>query len=215
MAKKSKQTAAVRKTSAEPAPKISKGQAQKAKLLAAATKLLARHGLEGASFQMIADACGISQSAVLYHYPSKSDLLEEVMKAILLNNHSYVEGALSDADDGLERVRKYFRATLEWKSKHLEEAQIVLLLYYSTTIEARFQRFYALIVQNVRTRLTGYLLAAQREHLLKKNIDISLVVELLHEAIIGGIINGFALSNPNAYNDKLLAKWDHLLRSLT
>lgn len=201
------------KTAASPV-KPSKGQIQKAKIIDSATKLLARHGLEGTSFQTIADTCGLSQSAVLYHYPSKPDLIEGVMTEILVTNRSYIESALKLEDDGLSRIRKYFRQSLKWKTENRDQAQIVLLLYFYAGFEPRFQRFYSLIIENARTRLSGYLLAAKREKLYSKKINVAEVSQLLHEAVIGGMINNIIESDVKKADQMTYRKWDLLLTSL-
>jgi TetR/AcrR family transcriptional regulator len=55
----------------------------RSQVLAAATRLFARHGFEGTPLQLIADEVGVSKPAVLHHFPSKEDLRRAVLDAIL------------------------------------------------------------------------------------------------------------------------------------
>ncbi|WP_286346801.1 TetR/AcrR family transcriptional regulator [Frondihabitans sucicola] len=47
--------------------------------MAAARDVFASHGYRSGSLQEVADRCGISQSAVLHHFPAKEDLLLAVL----------------------------------------------------------------------------------------------------------------------------------------
>lgn len=44
-------------------------------ILDAAVRLIADTGLEGLSFETLADAVGLSKSGIIYHFPSRHDLL--------------------------------------------------------------------------------------------------------------------------------------------
>jgi AcrR family transcriptional regulator len=52
---------------------------RRAAIIAAARDVFAAHGFRSGSVQDIADGCGISQSAVLHHFPTKEDLLLAVL----------------------------------------------------------------------------------------------------------------------------------------
>lgn len=52
---------------------------RRAAIIAAARTVFASHGYRSGSVQEVADRCGISQSAVLHHFPAKEDLLLAVL----------------------------------------------------------------------------------------------------------------------------------------
>lgn len=52
---------------------------RRAGIIAAAREVFASHGYRSGSVQEVADRCGISQSAVLHHFPAKEDLLLAVL----------------------------------------------------------------------------------------------------------------------------------------
>lgn len=65
-------------------------------IVAAAARLYARRGFQGASVAELAEACGTSKSLVYHYFPSKDDILYEVMAAHL--------DALVDAADDAMRI---------------------------------------------------------------------------------------------------------------
>ena len=58
-----------------------KSAARRRELVAAATSLFGRTGYRGATMLQIAEACGISRTGLLHHFPTKESLLEAVLQA--------------------------------------------------------------------------------------------------------------------------------------
>jgi len=80
-----------------------KGRASREKILEAANRAFAEHGYRGASLAAIADSVGLSQPGLLHHFPSKEELLWEVLRlrherdvervaAVTAERASYLEG---------------------------------------------------------------------------------------------------------------------------
>ena len=61
-------------------------------IVAAATRLYARQGFQGASVADLAKACATSKSLIYHYFPSKEDILYEVMAA-------HLEALVDAADD--------------------------------------------------------------------------------------------------------------------
>ena len=53
------------------------------RLILEATRLFVERGFDGTSMREIADACGVTKAALYYHYPSKSDLLLDIVHTYL------------------------------------------------------------------------------------------------------------------------------------
>lgn len=53
------------------------------RLLDTALELFTRHGVEGTSLQMIADAMGVTKAAVYYHFKTKDEITEAVAEPVL------------------------------------------------------------------------------------------------------------------------------------
>ena len=57
-----------------------KGRARREEILQAANRAFADHGYRGASLAAIAESVGLSQPGLLHHFPSKEELLWEVLR---------------------------------------------------------------------------------------------------------------------------------------
>ena len=71
-----------------------RGEARE-RVVQAAVRLIARHGVEGTSLQMIADELGVTKAAVYHQFQTKEDIVVAVVRPIF--------GELLDAVDAAER----------------------------------------------------------------------------------------------------------------
>ena len=60
------------------------------RLLETALELFTRHGVEGTSLQMIADALGVTKAAVYYHFKTKDEITEAVTEPALRRDRKSV-----------------------------------------------------------------------------------------------------------------------------
>jgi AcrR family transcriptional regulator len=63
-------------------------------IVAAAARLYAKSGFQGASVSDLAERCGTSKSLIYHYFPSKDDILYEVMAA-------HLDGLVDAADDAM------------------------------------------------------------------------------------------------------------------
>lgn len=83
-----------------------KSEASRQQVLDAAVEALARDGIQGTSVQDIADAAGLSKGAVHYHFESKDDLLERVLKQCCDRIEKRITAALDEPGLPMERIRR-------------------------------------------------------------------------------------------------------------
>ena len=55
-------------------------EARREEILETATRLISERGYNGVTLQEVADACGMAKSGVLHHFPSKDNLLVELLR---------------------------------------------------------------------------------------------------------------------------------------
>lgn len=76
-------------------PEAENSEATSARFVAAALDLFLEHGFNGTSLQMIGSRLGVSKAAVSYHFRSKEELLEAVVKPAFDDLRALLEEAES------------------------------------------------------------------------------------------------------------------------
>jgi AcrR family transcriptional regulator len=94
------------------------GAERKAQIVAATLRLVAEHGLAGASMSRIAEAVGISNAALYRHFPSREDILIAAHDALVERVFAWLN--YSKAPDVTDRLREMGRTHAELFSKDIE-----------------------------------------------------------------------------------------------
>lgn len=200
----------------KPRPETRKGGNTRQKILQAAVKLAARHGFAETSFQMVADEIGLSQSAVLYHFPDKHALFAALVEAIIARNHETVNGLMDIRDGAGRRLLKHCLGNVLWARRYRgSDAQVLLLLYYLAGRGGEFSALFSRMIAAGRERILAHLLAGTREGLFKVAGDPAVAAETLQDALFGAML--YAASAPPGGPDggTLVKKWADLVAALT
>jgi TetR/AcrR family transcriptional regulator len=83
-------------------------------ILAAATRAFGEHGYDGTSLNDIADAVGIRRQSLLHHFPSKTNLYQEVFARAVLDFGVRVDEALQGPREGWRLVDHVLDAAFEF-----------------------------------------------------------------------------------------------------
>jgi len=81
-----------------PGTRQRRGRKRRAEILHVARKLFAQHGFRGTSLAMLAEEIGITDAGLLYHFPSKNDLLLAVLEETDHEQETRMAGDLNTAD---------------------------------------------------------------------------------------------------------------------
>ena len=88
----------------------------KSKILDVAQDLIQRLGVNAMSYHHISEAVGIRKASIHHHFPSKEDLLEEVLKRYQLGFTKIVDQIIDSDLSPTTKLRRYmglFEATLQ------------------------------------------------------------------------------------------------------
>jgi AcrR family transcriptional regulator len=184
---------------------------RQSQILNQALKLFSAQGFQNTSLQQVADDCGISQSAIFYYYPSKDVLLKALVSKILANNHTLVAKMMQDKDTNQKRIEKIFVGNLDWALAFPQEAQVIFLLYYSASVDTVFCDIYKTILTNIRLRIYELLKAGVVKGEFSKTLDCKSTAELLHDALLGGIVNIVATQGGKSLRNACIKKWRSLI----
>lgn len=200
----------------KPRPETKKGGNTRQKILLAAIKLAARHGFAETSFQMVADEIGLSQSAVMYHFPDKNSLFAELVETIVRHNHEVVSGLMDIRDDAGRRLLKHCLGNALWALRYREsDAQVLLLLYYLAGRGGEFSGLFTRMIDVGRERLLEHLLAGVREGLFTLKADPASVAETLQDALFGAMLYAASAPGGKPGRAELEAKWAGFITALT
>ncbi len=89
-----------------------------------AVEVLAREGLD-ASMSRVADALGVNRTTLLYHFPSRSQIVETALEALLIEQAQAVIAAIEEHSHPIDRLYAQVRAVHAFH--HGREARIVFL----------------------------------------------------------------------------------------
>lgn len=173
-----------------------------------AIETFASTGFQDTSFQKIADALGLSQSAVLHHFRSKEALLEAALRHIVAHNQSLVERAKKPMDPAIVRLQKHFYGNADWAVKFRPEAQVILMLYAMAGHSPALATLYETVAVNGRARVVELVAAAIREGDFRDDLDAEGLGTLLHDMLVGGIIAVICLPKPETELRRTKKRWE-------
>ena len=101
------------------------GHLRRGEILEAAERIFIADGYEGATIRKIADAVGVSSTALYMHFPDKSRILQEIcertLRVLLARNSEIAAKPL----DPVVRVRMMLEAYMLWGLEHPNTYQLV------------------------------------------------------------------------------------------
>ena len=197
-------------------PETTKGEQTRRKIVLSAIKLAARHGFADASFQMVADDVGLSQSAVMYHFRDKNALLEELVRTIISHNHETVSALMDPADGAGRRLLKHCLGNVVWALRsRKQDGQILLLLYYLAGRGGGFAEVFKEMIAKGRERISEHLLAGVREGLFELKGDPAAVTETIQDALFGAMLYAASAPDGAVTAAELEKKWGDFVFALT
>lgn len=109
-----------------------RGQERRDELVQFATKRFAENGFHPTSVSEIVDGVGVGKGVFYWYFPSKDDLLLEILRDALYDLRATQELAMAGATDPLHRLELGIRASLTWSAANPD---ILRLAMFSWTEE--------------------------------------------------------------------------------
>lgn len=109
----------------ENAPKVrsvrkpkGEGHARRGEILAAAEQIFVAHGYEGATIRKIADAVGVSSTALYLHFRDKAEILEEICSEAFSSLLASSREISATEADPLVKLRRLMKGYLNFGFQH-------------------------------------------------------------------------------------------------
>jgi AcrR family transcriptional regulator len=178
-------------SASRPSRRVADKARSRARILAAATRLIAEHGLESLSFAEIAAAAGISRPLIYFHFKDRDQLFHEaVARANEMLYERFVE-AVAAHKTGLEQIVALGRAYQVFFEQHPRE--FALMSCYGTkkvnaarpsAVEAKIM----LCDQAIMTLMTEVLTRGRKDGSLRRDLGESLPTALCLWAFTHGLL---------------------------
>ena len=150
-------------------------------ILAAAREIFLEKGFERASVGEIAAKVGVVESLVYAYFPSKRDLLNEVLRGMY-------EPLISDIDNGFSRLQG-LRSRLRfliWRHLrvYIEEPQLTRLVLHEVRTGPEY---FGSVLHDLQVRYIEFLMRTIREAVASGELPRDTDVELIRSMVYGGI----------------------------
>jgi len=168
---------------------MKKGDALKAKIVDKALKLFAKKGFHLVSFQLIADKLGVSQSAVINHFPDKTSLNLGIIQKVLEDNAQFVAGLDGIDDDSISRLKNYVYGNYKWALEKQDQVQILFSLIHLAGTHESYELLFSHLKLNAENKILEKLYSCFYEKRIdyKKQQLQGLAIQM-HNYFIGHVI---------------------------
>jgi AcrR family transcriptional regulator len=150
-------------------------------ILAAARETFMEKGFGGASVAEIAFKVGVVESLVYAYYPSKRDLLNEVLSAMYIP-------LIQDLEDGFSRIKGVKSRLRFLIMRHLrvyvEEPGLSRLVLHEVRTGPEY---FKSVLHELHVRYTAFLVRTVKEAIAEKEISPDTDIEMLRSMVYGGI----------------------------
>jgi len=126
------------------------------RLLRAAEKLFAMHGVAGVSMRQIAQALGYSQTAAYRYFANKDEILVAMRAAALDRFCGHLEAAFDPARDARKNERAVGQAFLDFALKHPDTYR---LIFFTENLEEAIAPQFSATMTRFRATMTTYVQA--------------------------------------------------------
>lgn len=179
-----------------------------------ATRLFAERGFDGVSLQSIADAVGVRKPSLLYHFPSKDALRDEVMDRMLGHWEKELPRILAAAQTGKDRFKSGLGALVTFFTDNPDRARLVVREMLDQPGKVRdilgdqFQPWTRMI--------TDYIRMGQQAGSVRVDVDpegwVTQVVTMVIGTAACGPVTGSLVRRANGATPTLRSQIDELVR---
>lgn len=160
--------------------------AQKENILNAASQVFTEKGYQRSTTKAIAEAAGVSEGAIYYHFNSKKDLLVGVLDGLLGGSELEMENIPSDID-----FRTFYSATVRARTKNVQPSVTTLFSLISDVLTDKelaqylYQTKFSLLIKQSEDLMKKFISNGQIRQLdisltARMSIVLSLGIDLLY-----------------------------------
>ncbi|EMY33867.1 TetR family transcriptional regulator [Arthrobacter crystallopoietes BAB-32] len=193
-------------------PKIVDHDQRRMELVNATWRIIARHGMEGATMREIATEAGFANGALKPYFPTKDDLLAFAFGHVFNQTNARMAAATRGLS-GLGALRAFCREILPLDENRINEARIVIPFWQKALTDESKARLHDDAMEQWRTHLLQQLHEAREAGELRAEVGDEDIAGHLMNLVLGAQIT--AVLSPAHYSpDQLSAQLDGYLQLL-
>jgi TetR/AcrR family transcriptional regulator, cholesterol catabolism regulator len=178
----------------------------KQRIVSEGLRLFLRKGFRNTTINDIINAMGVSKGAFYWHFQSKNELLETIIK-------EFEETFLDRAIDAVTKTRGTFLRKFKYYHKYITEFALnhkELCMGFMTVSaelagnETDLERKISRVYEKHRGFLKGLVATGRKEQVLKKDLDIDMAAHVIMAINHGMLLEWYM--NQGTMNSQLLAK---------
>ncbi len=186
------------------------------KILKEALRLFSERGFEGTSLQCIADAVGIQKPSLIYHFPSKEVLREQVVESLVIYWKNELPKMLTASASEPDQLVSTMNALVNFFLEDVNRARLVV-----REMMDRPEETFALLREHVSpwTKLIGdYLRMGQKSGVYKKDVNpdafiVQVMVMVVSAVAMGDVTKGVMGTTANFPRKALIKELVRIVQS--
>ncbi|MFZ4585463.1 MAG: TetR/AcrR family transcriptional regulator [Acidimicrobiia bacterium] len=153
-----------------------RGEERRSQLMATAAELFAERGFHPTSVSDIVEAIGVGKGVFYWYFPSKEDLLDELLRAAQHDLRRRQQLAIEPVADPIERIELGIGASLQWFQEHRQYFTLFRFAASNERFAPTLQQSHALAIADTARHIQA---AIAEGRCVERN------PEMLAEAIVG------------------------------
>ncbi len=132
-----------------------RGKERRDKLLAYATEQFAANGFHPTSVADIVDGVGVGKGVFYWYFPSKDELLLEILREALYDLRRTQQSAIVETGDPLARLENGIRSSLSWIFDNADIVRLIMFGWTEETFSVALRRGREVTIADTARHLTA------------------------------------------------------------
>lgn len=170
--------------------KKNKGSQTKIKLEEGIVYCLSSYGIQGTTFQSVADHCEVSQASVVKYFKNRESLIWVAFEWLLNQAKAKTEVVLKTPNlTSIEMLNRYIDVSMDIFYSKKETSKIYILLYYLSSHDPKFLKFNSDLKKTAVSRIQNILEIGKQDGDLVFSQSSEFLAKLIHNNLSGLLIN--------------------------
>jgi AcrR family transcriptional regulator len=157
------------------------------RLLEAATRIFAREGVSGATTREIARAAEVNEVTLFRHFQNKEELLRQVVLQYSKNFENVFASATFENQAEIRRTVQTF--VLSYAKMLLKKEEFIRTFFAEMKRhETLCRQLFVESSQSVRNKFITYLATAQKNRLIRADVDVTTAADALSGMLLIGVM---------------------------